>query len=71
MKTLEWLDYDRFSEGYSENYFASFMIMEKDETCFDCYFSLHGIKCNGRIYIGSRTTIKNAKKYCENTFKLI
>ncbi len=74
MKTLEWVDHDRFSEAYSENEFASFVIfqnMEKGKICFVCYFTLHGLNCRGRIYVGSRSTLKNAKKYCENTFKLI
>ncbi len=78
MKTLKWIDRDRFSLAYSENQFSSFAIFEVMEKgkkgwkiCFNCYFSLNTPKSRGRIYIGSRTTLKNAKKFCENTSKLI
>jgi hypothetical protein len=74
MKTLEWYDTDRLSIGTSENQFSSFIIfemMERSKICYNCYFSLNTANSNGRIYIGSRKTLKNAKKFCENTFKLI
>lgn len=78
MKTIEWYDTDRLSTGTSENQFSSFAIFEVMEKgkkgykiCYNCYFSLHTPKSRGRIYIGSRSTLKNAKKFCENTFKLI
>lgn len=74
MKKIEWIDYDRFSEGYSENYFTSFVIfenMEKGKICYDCHFSIHIKPSNGRIYVGTRKTLKSAKKFCEKTFQLI